>query len=56
MSKKNSEFDLKRLILSRLEEAEKIKEENEKKDKAFQSYTQELLKQIHKDDDLFNDI
>lgn len=56
MSKKNSEFNLKRLILSRLKEAEKIKEENEKKDKAFQSYTEELHKQIHKDDDLFNDI
>lgn len=56
MPKKNNKIDLKRLILSRLEEAEKIKEENEKKDKAFQAYTQELLKQIHKNDDQFNDI
>lgn len=56
MSKKNNKFDLKRLILSRLEEAEKIKKENDKKDKAFQAYTKKLQKQIHKNDDQFNDI
>lgn len=56
MSKKNSKFDLKHLILSRLEEAEKIKEENEKEDEAFQAYSQELHKQIRKNDEQFNDI
>ncbi len=56
MTKKNSKFDLKHLILSRLEEAEKIKEENEKEDKAFQAYMQELQKQIQENDDQFNDI
>lgn len=56
MSKKNSKFDLKNLINSRLEEAEKIKEENKKKDKAFQVHIEELHKRIHQNDDQFNDI
>ena len=56
MPQKNNKIDLKRLMLSRHKEAEKINEKNEKKDKAFQAYTKELHKQIHKNDDQFNDI
>lgn len=56
MTKKNIEFSLKHLIQSHFDDANKIKEENIKKEELFQAHSKEIYAQIHSNDDQFNDI
>lgn len=56
MSKETINFDIKQLIQSHLEEAEKIKNDNIKKSKALQEQRKEILKEIHSMEERFKDI
>lgn len=56
MPQNNNVINLQNLILSRIEEAKRIKKNNQQKDEAFQAYTKEIRNRISNIEDQFNDI